>query len=72
MEQAIRTTMKPMQARHKTARINYYMIAQKLTGVILIALGFVSAKISGDGTAMLMLIMLGLPVVFSKEKVLMI
>lgn len=72
MKLTIKTAVKPIQARHKARQINYYMITQKLVGAILIVLGVLSAKISGDGTSMLMLIMLGLPIMFTKEKVLMI
>ena len=50
-----------------------YYIKQKLIGVILIALGAVSVPISeGDGTAFLMMLLIGLSLIATKEKVLMI
>ena len=50
-----------------------YYIKQKLIGVILIALGAVSVPVSeGDGTAFLMMLFIGLALIATKDKVLMI
>ena len=50
-----------------------YYIKQKLIGVILIALGAASVPVSeGDGTAFVMMLFIGLALIATKEKVLMI
>ena len=50
-----------------------YYIKQKLAGVILIALGAISVPVSeGDGTAFLMMLFIGLALIATKDKVLMI
>lgn len=48
-----------------------YYIKQKLTGVILIGLGIVSAAVSQDGTFLVFMILMSIPL-FGKDKVLMI
>ena len=48
-----------------------YYIKQKLTGVILIALGIISAVISDDGTFLVFMLLMSIPL-FGKDKVLMI
>ena len=48
-----------------------YYIKQKLTGVILIALGAASVPVSeGDGTAFVMMLFIGLVLITTKDKVL--
>ena len=50
-----------------------YYIKQKLAGVILIALGAISVPVSeGDGTAFVMMLFIGLALIVTKDKVLMI
>ena len=48
-----------------------YYIKQKLTGVILIGLGIISAVISDDGTFLVFMLIMSIPL-FGKDKVLMI
>ena len=48
-----------------------YYAKQKLTGVILIGLGIMSAVISDDGTFLVFMILMSIPF-FGKDKVLMI
>ena len=49
-----------------------YYIKQKLVGVALIALGAASIPVEGDGTAFLMMLFIGLALIATKDKVLMI
>ena len=50
-----------------------YYIKQKLVGVALIALGAASIPVSeGDGTAFVMMLFIGLALIATKDKVLMI
>ena len=50
-----------------------YYIKQKLVGVVLIALGAASVHVSeGDGTAFVMMLFIGLALIATKDKVLMI
>lgn len=50
-----------------------YYIKQKLAGVILIALGAISVPVSeGDGTAFVMMLFIGLALIATRDKVLMI
>lgn len=60
----------PQQARtaHKD---KLYYAKQKITGVILIALGAISAALSDDGTFLVFMLMMSIPF-FGKDKVLMI
>ena len=56
--------------RHKD---KIYYIKQKLAGVVLIALGAISVPISeGDGTAFLMMLFIGIALIATRDKVLMI
>lgn len=55
--------------RHKD---KLYYIKQKLVGVALIALGAASVPIEGDGTAFVMMLFIGLALIATKDKVLMI
>ena len=48
-----------------------YYAKQKLTGVILIGLGIISAVISDDGTFLVFMLIMSIPL-FGKDKVLMI
>ena len=62
----------PQQAR-KVNKNKLYYIKQKLAGVILIALGAASVPVSeGDGTAFVMMLFIGLVLITTKDKVLMI
>ena len=61
----------PRQAR-KVNKDKLYYIKQKLAGVVLIALGAVSVPVEGDGTAFLMMLFIGLALIVTKDKVLMI
>ena len=62
----------PQQAR-KVNKDKLYYIKQKLAGVVLIALGAISVPVSeGDGTAFVMMLFIGLALIATKEKVLMI
>ena len=62
----------PQQAR-KVNKNKLYYIKQKLAGVILIALGAISVPVSeGDGTAFVMMLFIGLVLITTKDKVLMI
>ena len=69
-------TMESEQTAH-TATDNrrkdkLYHIKQKLAGVVLIALGAASVPVEGDGTAFLMMLFIGLALIATKDKVLMI
>ena len=59
----------PQQTR-TTHKDKLYYIKQKLTGVVLIALGLMSAVISDDGTFLVFMILMSIPL-FGKDKVLM-
>ena len=62
----------PQQAR-KVNKDKLYYIKQKLAGVILIALGAASVPVSeGDGTAFIMMLFVGLALIVTRERVLMI
>ena len=62
----------PQQVR-KVNKKKLYYIKQKLVGVVLIALGASSIPVSeGDGTAFLMMLFIGLALIATKDKVLMI
>ena len=73
----INATMESKKTAH-TATDNrrkdkLYYIKQKLAGVILIALGAASVPVSeGDGTAFVMMLFIGLVLITTKDKVLMI
>ncbi len=73
----IQTSEKPAETPVKTAEKSkaqvYYYIIQKLVGVVLFAMGVLTIIISGgDGTAFMMMLLFALPLIFSKEKILMI
>ena len=59
------------QQTRTTHKDKLYYIKQKLTGVILIGLGIISAVISDDGTFLVFMILMSIPF-FGKDKVLMI
>ena len=61
----------PQQTR-ATHKDKLYYIKQKLAGVVLIALGAASVPVEGDGTAFLMMLFIGLALIATKDKVLMI
>lgn len=42
-------------------------LSNRLCGIALIVLGIVSAKLTGDGTAAVMLFVMGLTAIFSKD-----
>ena len=60
----------PQQTR-TTHNGKLYYAKQKLTGVILIGLGIISAVISDDGTFLVFMLIMSIPL-FGKDKVLMI
>lgn len=60
----------PQQARTANKDKLYY-IKQKAVGVILIGLGAISAALSDDGTFLVFMLMMSIPL-FGKDKVLMI
>ena len=73
----INTTAESEQTAHTTTnnrrKDRVYYIKQKLAGVVLIALGAISVPVSeGDGTAFLMMLFIGLALIVTKDKVLMI
>ena len=49
-----------------------YYIKQKLVGVILIALGAASVPVEGDGTAFVMMLFVGIALIATRDKVVMI
>ena len=60
-------------ATNNRCKDKLYYIKQKLVGVILIALGAASVPVSeGDGTAFVMMLFIGLALIATKDKVLMI
>ena len=59
----------PQQTR-ATHKDKLYYIKQKLTGVILIGLGIASAVVSQDGTFLIFMLIMSIPL-FGKDKVLM-
>ena len=59
----------PQQAR-TTHKDKLYYIKQKLVGVILIGLGIVSAAVSKDGTFLVFMLIISIPL-FGKNKVMM-
>ena len=59
----------PQQAR-KVNKDKLYYIKQKLIGVILIGLGIASAVVSQDGTFLIFMLIMSIPL-FGKDKVLM-
>lgn len=60
----------PQQAR-KVNKDKLYYIKQKLVGVILIGLGIISVAVSQDGTFLVFMLIMSIPL-FGKDKVLMI
>ena len=60
----------PQQTR-TTHKDKLYYIKQKLTGVILIGLGMISATVSQDGTFLMFMILISIPF-FGKDKVMMV
>ena len=73
----INVTTESEQEAHTAAdnrrKDKLYYIKQKLIGVILIALGAISVPVSeGDGTAFVMMLFIGLALIATKDKVLMI
>ena len=73
----INTTAESEQTAHTTtnhrSKDKLYYIKQKLVGVVLIALGAISIPVSeGDGTAFVMMLFIGLALIATRDKVLMI
>ena len=73
----INATTETEQTAHTAAdnkhKDKLYYIKQKLVGVVLIALGAASVPVSeGDGTAFVMMLFIGLALIATREKVLMI
>ena len=59
------------QQARTTHKDKLYYIKQKFTGVILIALGIISAVISDDATFLVFMLIMSIPL-FGKDKMLMI
>lgn len=63
----------PVKSAENSKAQLYYYIMQKLIGIILFELGALTIPLSeGDGTAFIMMLLFSLPLIFSKEKILMI
>lgn len=65
------TEEKASQQARTAHKEKIYYIKQKLVGVILIGLGAISAALSDDGTFLVFMLMMSIPL-FGKNKVLMI
>lgn len=65
------TKQEAPQQVYNTYKDKLYYAKQKLTGVILIGLGIVSAVVSQDGTFLIFMLIISIPL-FGKDKVLMI
>ena len=59
------------QQTRTTHKDKLYYIKQRLVGVILIGLGIISAAVSQDGTFLVFMILMSIPL-FGKDKILMI
>ena len=61
------TPIKPLaKSKRKTIYITAESVKDKLLGASLIAVGIISAKLTGDGTAAVMCWLMGLSAIFSK------
>lgn len=60
-------SVKPLvKLKRKTIHIDTESVKNKLLGASLIALGILSAKLTGDGTAMMMTFFIGLSAIIAK------
>ena len=55
-----------VRSKRRTIHITAEAIKNKLLGASLIAVGILSAKLTGDGTAAVMMLLMGLSAIFSK------
>ena len=62
----------PQQARKVNKDKLLYYIKQKLVGAALIALGAASVPVESDGTAFVMMLFIGIALIATRDKVLMI
>lgn len=61
------TLAKPLvKAKRRSTHITAEAVKNKLLGASLIAIGILSAKLTGDGTATVMMLMIGLPAIIAK------
>ena len=61
------TPVKPLTTpKHKTIHIDMESVKNKLLGASLITVGIISAKLTGDGTAAVMCLMMGLSAIIAK------
>lgn len=63
---ATRTPVKPLTRPKRTIHIDIETVKNKLLGTSLIVVGILSAKLTGDGTAAIMMLFMGLAAIFSK------
>lgn len=70
-ETAFKRTEKPTESvskhKNKTIHINTESVKNKLLGVFLIVLGIFSAELTGDGTAAVLTLLIGLSAISSFE-----
>lgn len=63
----MKTPVKPLvKPKQKTIHINIESVKNKLLGLSLIVVGILSAKLTGDGTAAVMTLFLGLSAIIAK------
>lgn len=62
-ETSVKSTVKPKRG---TIHITVESVKNKLLGASLIVLGILSAKLTGDGTAAIMMLFMGLSAIISK------
>lgn len=68
-ETAFKHTENPTESvskRKKIIHINAESVKNKLLGVFLIVLGILSAELTGDGTAAVLILLIGLSAIFGK------
>lgn len=68
-ETAFKHTENPTESvskRKKIIHINAESVKNKLLGVFLIVLGILSAELTGDGTAAVLTLLIGLSAIFGK------
>lgn len=61
------TPIKPLvKPNRRSTHITAESVKNKLLGASLIVIGILSAKLTGDGTAMIMMFFIGITAIFSK------
>ena len=70
VQEAPQTNENALRHARKANKDKLYYIKQKLIGVILIGLGIASASVSQDGTFLIFMLIMSIPL-FGKDKVLM-